>query len=60
MSDKEKEIIEKIAKAVPKLSDMDKGYLLGRAEELAEQAEKKNEEECWKIFCTQFLNWRNC
>lgn len=45
MSDKEKEIIKKIAKAVPKLSDMDKGYLLGRAEELAEQAEKKNEEE---------------
>lgn len=45
MSDKEKEIIEKIAKAVPKLSDMDKGYLLGRAEELADQAEKKNESE---------------
>ena len=33
MSEKEKEIIRKVAHALPEMSDMDKGYFLGFAEE---------------------------
>lgn len=32
MSEKEKNILETIAAAIPKMSDFDKGYLLGKAE----------------------------
>ncbi len=40
MSEKEKEIIRKLVDAVPKMSDFDKGYLLGRAESIAEEKEQ--------------------
>lgn len=35
MSEKEKKIIESIAKAVPNMSDFDKGYFLGVGETIA-------------------------
>jgi len=35
MSEKEKEIIRKVAHALPEMSDMDKGYFLGFAEAMA-------------------------
>lgn len=35
MSDKEKEIIETMAEALPKMSERDKGYFLGYAEAMA-------------------------
>lgn len=37
MSEKEKSIITKIVQAVPKMSEFDKGYLLGKAETLADE-----------------------
>lgn len=41
MSEKEKKIVEKLSKALPNLSEFKKGYLLGRIEGLADEAEKK-------------------
>ena len=35
MSEKEKAIVEKIAKAIPNMSEFDKGYFLGKVESLA-------------------------
>lgn len=40
MSEKEKKIVEKLSKALPNLSEFKKGYLLGRIEGLADEAEK--------------------
>lgn len=44
MSEKEKEIIRKVAQALPDMSDMNKGYFLGFAEAMASQKGQKNEE----------------
>ena len=41
MSEKEKQIIETVAEALPKMSERDKGYFLGFAEALASQKEEK-------------------
>lgn len=41
MSEREKNIISKIVQAVPKMSEFDKGYLLGKAETLADENAKK-------------------
>lgn len=43
MSEKEKAIVEKIAKAIPNMSEFDKGYFLGKVESLAD-VDKKEEE----------------
>lgn len=50
MSEKEKEIVEKLKEAIPKMSDFDKGYILGKVENLADnsnsqQCNKEKEEE---------------
>ena len=37
----EKIIVEKLKEAIPKMSDFDKGYILGKVESMAEQ--KKDE-----------------
>ena len=37
MSEKEKNIISKIVWAVPKMSEFDKGYLLGKADALVNE-----------------------
>lgn len=42
MSEKEKEVVEKLKEAIPKMSDFDKGYILGKVENMAE----KNGKEC--------------
>lgn len=39
MSEKEKRIVEKLKETLPNMSDFDKGYLLGKAETLADAAE---------------------
>lgn len=44
MSEKEKNILEAIGEALPKMSEMDKGYFLGFAEAMASQSGKKEEE----------------
>lgn len=44
MSEKEKEIIRKVAQILPDMSDMNKGYFLGFAEAMASQKSQKNEE----------------
>jgi hypothetical protein len=43
MSEKEKTIVEKI-KAIPNMSDFDKGYFLGKVESLADASDQKQEE----------------
>ncbi len=40
MSEKEKEILKSIDKYISKLSDFDKGYILGMAESRAEEKRK--------------------
>ena len=44
MSEKEKQILETIATAVPKMSEFDKGYLLGMGEAMVKQKEKDKPE----------------
>lgn len=39
MSEKEKRIVEKLKNAIPKMSEFDKGYILGRVESLSEKKE---------------------
>ncbi len=45
MSEKEKEIIRKVAQALPDMSDMNKGYFLGFAEAMVSQKSQKKEKE---------------
>ena len=42
MSEKEKNVVEKLKEAIPKMSEFDKGYILGKVESMAD--EKKNNE----------------
>lgn len=42
MSEKEKKILETIVTAVPKMSEFDKGYLLGMGEAMVNQKKQKN------------------
>ncbi len=49
MSEKEKKIVEKLKRAIPNMSDFDKGYILGKTEKMAEESVKKQEgEKCTK------------
>lgn len=45
MDEREKEIAQKIAEAVPKMDDFTKGYLLGQVEAMARQKAKEGGEE---------------
>lgn len=45
MSEKEKKIVEKLKRAIPNMSDFDKGYILGKTEKMAEESVKKQGEE---------------
>ena len=45
MSEKEKKILETILTAVPKMSEFDKGYLLGMGEAMVNQKKQKNKNE---------------
>lgn len=53
MSEKEKKIVEKIKKAMPNLSEFDKGYFLGKVESLADEAEKKPK----NIYFSMYSNY---
>ena len=43
MSEKEKDIIRKLKEAIPKMSDFDKGYILGKTEKMAEESAERGE-----------------
>jgi hypothetical protein len=43
MSEKEKQVVEKLREAIPKMSDFDKGYILGKVESMASQKNEKDE-----------------
>lgn len=45
MSEKEKQVVEKLKEAIPKMSDFDKGYILGKVENMTEQSKEKEEKE---------------
>ena len=45
MSEKEKKILKAIDKALPKMSEFDKGYLLGVAESKVQEKKKKKQED---------------
>ena len=40
MSEKEKKIVEKLREVIPKMSDFDKGYILGKVEGMADKKGK--------------------
>ena len=44
MSEKEKQVVEKLKEAIPRMSDFDKGYILGKVESMAEQKKEDTEE----------------
>ena len=44
MSEKEKQVVEKLKEAIPQMSDFDKGYILGKVESMAEQKKEDTEE----------------
>lgn len=46
MSKKEKEVIKTIAKALPKMTDFDKGYFLGVAENSIAQKASAEKSDC--------------
>jgi hypothetical protein len=43
MSEKEKKIVEKLKRAIPNMSDFDKGYILGKTERMAEESSERGE-----------------
>ena len=43
MSEKEKRIVEKLKEAIPKMSDFDKGYILGKVEGMTSETEVEKE-----------------
>ena len=45
MSEKEKEVVEKLKEAIPQMSDFDKGYILGKVECMAEKDKKQDKKE---------------
>ena len=45
MSEREKQVVEKLREAIPKMSDFDKGYILGKVENMSEESRKKREED---------------
>lgn len=44
MSEKERQVVEKLRDAIPKMSDFDKGYILGKVESMADQKKDDREE----------------
>lgn len=44
MSEKEKQVVEKLKEAIPQMSDFDKGYILGKVESMAEREKEDTEE----------------
>ena len=45
MSEREKPVVEKLKDAIPKMSDFDKGYILGKVESMAEKKEKQEKKD---------------
>ena len=45
MSEKEKQVVEKLKEAIPKMNDFQKGYMLGMVESMAGKEEKESEQE---------------
>lgn len=45
MSEKEKQILEVITKAIPNMSEFNKGYLLGMGEAMASNKKQEREEQ---------------
>ncbi len=43
MSEKEKQVIRKLKEAIPKMSDFDKGYVLGKVEGMADKKKDDGE-----------------
>lgn len=43
MSEKEKRIVEKLKEAIPKMSEFDKGYILGKVEGMTNEKETEKE-----------------
>lgn len=45
MSEKEKKILESITKAVPNMSEFDKGYILGKTKSFSEKKDDSDQKE---------------
>ena len=44
MSEKEKNIVKKLKDAIPKMSEFDKGYILGKVESMTDDSKKEKQE----------------
>jgi hypothetical protein len=49
MSEKEKNVVEKLKEAIPKMSDFDKGYILGKVEGMSQGKEKEDKKETKEV-----------
>lgn len=49
MSEKEKNVVEKLKEAIPKMSDFDKGYILGKVEGMSQGKEKEDKKEAKEV-----------
>ena len=58
MSEREKQVVEKLREAIPKMSDFDKGYILGKVENMSEESRKKKEEDIEVIKNWNSTEWR--
>lgn len=58
MSDKEKRIVEKLKDAIPKMSDFDKGYILGKVEGMANEKDAKKEQTEQEMANGRIENYR--
>lgn len=45
MSEKEKQIVEKLKEAIPNMSDFDKGYILGKVESMTNEVSNKEKKD---------------
>ena len=43
MNEREKQIAQKVAEAIPEMDEFDKGYLLGQVEVMANKREKEDQ-----------------
>ena len=51
MSEKEKRIVKKLKEAIPKMSEFDKGYILGKTESFSENKLEKKSDKKETVNC---------
>lgn len=42
MSEKEKQVVEKLKEVIPEMTEFDKGYILGKTEKMAKESQNED------------------